>query len=65
MLGFFSTAGEAGLVVGLVDGALVEGRSADVLFQPGVAPLTCSGACVAGCDGGACFSELGATDGAG
>lgn len=64
VLGFFSTAGEAGLAAGLVDGVLVDGRSAEVLFQPGVVPLTFSGACVEGCVDGACLSELGATEGA-
>lgn len=64
VLGFFSIAGEAGLLAGLVDGVSVEGRSADVLFQPGAAPLTFSGACAGGCVDGACFSELGAAEGA-
>ena len=64
VLGFFSTAGEAGLLAGLVDGVPVVGRSADVLFQPDVAPFTFSVVGAGDCADGACFSELVTADGA-
>lgn len=52
------------MLAGLVDGVAVEGRSADVLFQPGVAPFTFSVVCAGDCVDGACFSELVAAEGA-